>query len=1122
MKTCDQCHAEVQDGARFCPSCGYKFAEATPAAAVPTIVLPPQQAAAPAPLQTDGATKRIDALLRGRYLILKKLGEGGMGAVYLVEDTSLFGKQCIVKEMLPYYTTEQEKQEAEKFFLREVQLLAQLKHPGIPQIFDHFIEADHYYYVMEFVEGQTLAALANSKNGKLSEAEVLNYAKQIADILDCIANRAEPVIHRDIKPENILVDANGQVKLVDFGLAKAQSTQIITGDKSSALGTPGYAPPEQYQGKAEPRSDVYALGATMHHLLSGVDPRQASAPFQYDPLARLNPGVSAATVALVERLLNVNVAARPTARELKQYFHNTAAGAKPVVSPPLSPTNLAGLPFNFRSGASARSVAELAQHAERYWQDGIQHLYQGDFERWLRAQGQTALADAAAHLRQNALVDRNAGLEDFLHQLNPQLPSPTLQASVSQLALGAVERGGKSSATVDVTNTTRGYLYGVVQSLAPWLKVTPTRLSVMAGATQTLLVEINTATLAMGAVKTNGLEIQSNGGSLLIDVDMQVSWPPRARVTPASLNLGALNNEERGTPMTGQIVVRNDGGSPLTGELRANSPWLALAPGQPNIITLDSQQSITIEVIADSNLLRENQVNQGSLVLQTAQETLEVPVKAGLRKAGFTTARRVVLWAGFAVLWLVSAVLKVYPLAMLTQWLLRREYGFGDLLIQAHAQVLPLIPMAGASMMATYNAAWGVVGLAMLMLGTAAGLAARALYKPLNEIELYFDPRLEGALPAWEFERIPALAARAGLFVLGLLAIFLNNNTPGDMLVRILASVGLGLALAFGVAIPAVAGPHHAVRLPYRILAVLGLVGLRLVMAPQNNITLEAALWGVFGLLLAPNLNAPMPLRWRAVQARFRPVLVAIALAVCARGLASWIFFQSDYPFYAWYTIIGQIDFPNVLWIALRLAATLAGAYAGLRLTRLLGQAGQPPESLRVFWVLMVVCLLLVLPVYLILRLPLQAVRPTGDAIVLLLAAGGTGAVTVFALRRKPAAQAWLLNSVQAIGGASGKLKSLPARPGSGTLGSGALAQKATSLPMRISQRLLKLLGPNPLDGLTPVTAATAAAIPVLILPTVGALLWTFTSAAVSLLFILLLVGGAVWLVYFLVKSDRS
>ncbi len=1127
MKRCDQCQSEVQDGARFCPSCGSKLPDpvaAQPAptpAAKPTVVMPPQPPAV-APLQTapsSAETKRIDQLLHGRYLVVKKLGEGGMGAVYLASDSSLFGKQCIVKEMLPYYTNDQEKQEAEKFFLREVQLLSQLKHAGIPQIYDHFIENDHYYYVMEFAEGETLAALAEAKNGRLPEREMLEYARQIIDILDCISNRPEPIIHRDIKPENIIVEHGGQVKLVDFGLAKAQSSQLmVTGDKSSALGTPGYAPPEQYQGKAEPRSDVYALGATMHHMLSGVDPRQASAPFQYDPLPRLNPTLSASTVALVERMLNVNVAARPTAQQLKQGFANMSRGQTIAQPIPQSPTNLAGLAFNFRSGASARNLAELEQHAERFWNDGVYHLYQGDFERWLRAQGQAQAADAAAHIRQNVLNDRSAGLEDFLHQLDPQLPEPALRANTTQLTLGPVERGGKRSVSLEISNTTRGYLYGAVTSLAPWLKVSPARIAVQAGAIQTLVVDINTSTLAMGDVQTTGLEIQTNGGNLLVMVDMQVSWPARPKVTPSSLNLGALLNEQRGAPLAGQLVIRNDGGSPLQGELRTNTPWLELAPGQSPNILLDTQQSIVVQVSANSALLRENQVNQGSLLLQTAQETLVIPVKAGLRKAAFTPARRAGLWAGYVLLWLLAGALMLYPLAMFVQWLVRQDYAFGKLVVDAHTKALPLVyDILGRSDMMAVNITWAAIGLAMLLIGVIVGQASRALFRPLNEIELYYDPQLGGALPAWEFERMPAIAARVGLFLLGVLAMMLSSNVGHALGLRVPLAAGLGLALCFGVVFPAAAGPQHAVRLPFRLLAALGLVGLRIAMARTTYITLEAALWGLIGLLLAPNLNAPMPLRWRAIQARFRPALVAFALAVFAGGLVRWIFVQSDYPFYSGYAIIGKAVFPYALWLLLGVAGSLAGAYGGLRLVRPLGQAGQPPDILRVFWVMLVAIMLLMLPAYLVLRPPFAALRPAGDWILLLVMSAGASYAAVFALRRKPATQAWLLNTVQAIGGASGRLQTLPAASGSG-----ALAKKATSVPLRISQRLLALLGPAPLDGLTPVTAAAAAAVSVILVSLVTTLLWTFISVAVSLLFVLLLVGAVVWVVYYVWKQNKN
>ncbi len=293
--------------------------------AVHPAVVPPVSPIAEGPVMQQPmveGTQVFSDMLHNRYTILRQLGKGGMGAVYLAEDLTLFGRQCIVKEMLPYYSTEEEKQQAERFFIREVQLLSTLKHPGIPQVFDHFIINDHYYYVMEYVEGETLAARATRMGGRLSETEVLIYTRQIIDVLDYISSQPEPVVHRDIKPENLILDqTTNAVKLVDFGLAKAGlGVHVIDGQSSAAMGTPGYAPPEQYQGKSEPRSDIYALGATMHHMLTGCDPRPPRVLFTYPPIRQVNPAVSEVTENLVAQMVQVPVNARPTAKDLKVAF----------------------------------------------------------------------------------------------------------------------------------------------------------------------------------------------------------------------------------------------------------------------------------------------------------------------------------------------------------------------------------------------------------------------------------------------------------------------------------------------------------------------------------------------------------------------------------------------------------------------------------------------------------------------------------------------------------------------------------------------------------------------------------------------------------------------------------
>jgi serine/threonine protein kinase len=1026
--------------------------------------------------------------------------------------------------MLPYYSNEQERQEAEKFFLREVQLLAQLKHIGIPQIFDHFIVDDHYYYVMEYVEGETLAEMAKANNGVLPENEMMEYARQIVEVLDCIGNRQEPIIHRDIKPENIIVDKNTrQVKLVDFGLAKAQSNQpMITGDKSSALGTPGYAPPEQYQGKAEPRSDIFALGATTHHMLTGVDPRNASAPFQYDSLAKLNPKLSQFTITTVEQMLNLNLAQRPTAQQLKQIF----SGQSPAIgrSPGgiQSPTHLGGLAFNFRSGASARNINELCQLADRYWNDGVYHLYNGDFERWLNAQGMAQHANMAIHIRSNSTSDRNAGLEEFLHQLDPTLPLPTLQVNTDTINLGQVERGGTRTVTLEISNSTRGYLYGAVQSLAPWLKVNPARISIPGGgangARQVLSIEINTAGLAMGTIHTNGLELHTNGGSVRVNIDMQVSWPPRVKVTPNVLNLGFILEEQRGALLSGQLIIYNDGGSPLIGELRTNTPWLILPPNQQQL-NIPSEQNITIQVSANTMVMQSKQISEGSLIIQTPLETVSVLVKAGIKKATFTPSRRALYWIGYILLWLISAALFTYPLAMLARFL---QFGFSvNSLVDTIPETIfvPIYEWVDLSLRTTSDTAIistsVIIAGGLILLGVIAGKLAQAIIKPLDEIELYYSPQLRRGLPAWSFEPNLARYARIGIFLLGIFAVTLSKMISLDWYIRLPFGLALGVLLAFGLLTPPSAGPQHAVRLSFRIQAAFGLIFLRMMMYPSSAM-LEAALWGVVGLLLIPNLNSPMPVRWRSIQAHYRPTLLALVLGVLASSLTRWIFYQTDVPFYSRIMAIGDTDLLYTLANAAWVGAALFGTYLAIRMLQPIVSTGQPPFSLRVYWTLLTISSLLVMLAYFIFRLMFVSM-PYGNWLLLAMIVTLATFIAVYALNRKATAQYWLVRTLETMGKTSGKLRQLPQQSISG-----GLTQKATSLPERISQRVQNLIGPAPLDGLTPLTAATAAAITVLIVPILAMIVSSFFALFISMLGFLIAAVIFAWIGYMIWKANKK
>jgi serine/threonine-protein kinase len=236
-------------------------------------------------------------VLYSRYEIVRRIGGGGMGAVYNAKDRNLGDAPRAVKEMVQSNIDESQHQKAINDFKRESMLLASLEHPSIPTIYDYFFDegASRFYLVMKYISGgDFLARLRNAPGGRIDELTVTDWGMQVADVLDYLHNRRPPIIYRDLKPANLMIDGNsGRVMLIDFGIARWVAPQ----EKGvTAVGTMGYAPPELFSGKVEPRSDVYSLGATMFHLLTGSDPQDNPLLiFDFNKFPRprqINPGLS--------------------------------------------------------------------------------------------------------------------------------------------------------------------------------------------------------------------------------------------------------------------------------------------------------------------------------------------------------------------------------------------------------------------------------------------------------------------------------------------------------------------------------------------------------------------------------------------------------------------------------------------------------------------------------------------------------------------------------------------------------------------------------------------------------------------------------------------------------------
>ena len=267
-------------------------------------------------------TLPVGAILRDRYEIIDLVGQGGMGAVYKAEDLRLRGRICAVKEILPELISApgMEEQAHEQFY-REASILARLDHPNLPKVSDFFNQDGREYLVMDFVPGQDLRQLveeARRRESFLPEESVLAWASQLCDALTYLHTQDPPVLHRDIKPSNIKLTPRGVVKLVDFGLVKLlQPDESRTVTVVQGRGTVAYTPLEQYggdTGHTDVRSDIYSLGATLYHLLTGQPPADAKQRFlkpgQPDPAARHQ----SAHLARTERAILAAMAQHPDDR----------------------------------------------------------------------------------------------------------------------------------------------------------------------------------------------------------------------------------------------------------------------------------------------------------------------------------------------------------------------------------------------------------------------------------------------------------------------------------------------------------------------------------------------------------------------------------------------------------------------------------------------------------------------------------------------------------------------------------------------------------------------------------------------------------------------------------------
>lgn len=277
-----------------------------------------------------------DTILQGRYRIIRPLGRGGMGAVYEAADIRL-SRNVALKETLV------ETDDLRRAFEREARLLANLRHPALPKVLDHFSEGTGSFLVMEFIPGEDLGVMLEREGRSFAPVEVLRWAEQLLDALEYLHRLDPPVLHRDIKPSNLKLISRSHLVLLDFGLAKGSAGQMTRTGSESLLGySPNYSPLEQMQGTGtDERSDLYSVGATLYHLLTGVKPVDAlsratalvsNQPDPLRPAHEINAEVATYVSAALMRAMALSIENRPrTVSEMRGDLHNTSLRAASTV-----------------------------------------------------------------------------------------------------------------------------------------------------------------------------------------------------------------------------------------------------------------------------------------------------------------------------------------------------------------------------------------------------------------------------------------------------------------------------------------------------------------------------------------------------------------------------------------------------------------------------------------------------------------------------------------------------------------------------------------------------------------------------------------------------------------------
>jgi tRNA A-37 threonylcarbamoyl transferase component Bud32 len=454
---CPSCKRPLPHDARYCPLCGADLND-------------------PHDARARGATGRLrpQHILRNRYSIMQKLAQGGQSAVYLATDLRANNEPRAIKEMSQANLQPHELERAVVGIQREAEMLTRLKHPAIARVFEQFTDDNKYYLAMEFVPGKTLEDEMIERGQPVRWEEATRWGAALADVLIYLHNLRPAIIYRDLKPSNVMLCPNGALKLIDFGIAR-WFTQTQSRD-TAQLGTDGYAPVEQYASRSVPQSDLYALGASLYHLLTGRVPLSAPLRMADDGLPSirsLSPAVPESVERVVAKAMSLQVEDRyPDAQSLRD--------ALIALLPP-------------EAGSGPHPIPYVS---------GQFPALNGSMPGAPRAQG--------------LLGGQRGGAGGT---------RPRLYVAPLRLDAGALEPEGRITLALEIANYGGGSLSGSAESSVTNMAVEPRNID---DATTDLIVHIETHGLPAGPYNCR-ISLRTNGGDQIVPVKFVVLGDPRRR-----------------------------------------------------------------------------------------------------------------------------------------------------------------------------------------------------------------------------------------------------------------------------------------------------------------------------------------------------------------------------------------------------------------------------------------------------------------------------------------------------------------------------------------------------------------------------------------------------------------